>query len=130
MKYSHSYGKLYLQRVRKGVQLMKKQWSMIGAIVLIIFVAWLSVLNVDSVPLNFGFAVVEWPLILIIFVSVLVGALIATLFSTVREYRNKRNHKETSSKKYRSEKANNDVTNDETDLYSVDSTDNDSDLTN
>ncbi|WP_161877931.1 LapA family protein [Alkalibacterium sp. MB6] len=109
---------------------MKKQWSMIGAIVLIIFVAWLSVLNVDSVPLNFGFAVVEWPLILIIFVSVLVGALIATLFSTVREYRNKRNHKETSSKKYRSEKANNDVTNDETDLYSVDSTDNDSDLTN
>jgi len=130
MKYSHSYGKLYLQRVRKGVQLMKKQWSMIGAIVLIIFVAWLSVLNVDSVPLNFGFAVVEWPLILIIFVSVLVGALIATLFSTVREYRNKRNHKETSSKKYRSEKANNGVTNDETDLYSVDSTDNDSDLTN
>lgn len=103
---------------------------MIGAIVLIILIAWLSVLNVDSVPLNFGFATVEWPLILIIFVSVLLGALIATLFSTVREYKNKRNHKDTSSKKFRSEKANTDFDQDGNDLNTVNTRNNDNDVIN
>lgn len=72
---------------------MKRQWSMIGAIVLLLLVAILSVLNVDSVPLSFGFAVVEWPLIIIIFVSFLLGAVSATLLSTVKSYRDKREHK-------------------------------------
>ena len=71
---------------------MKRQWSMIGAIILLLLVAILSVLNVDSVPLNFGFAVVEWPLIIIIFVSILLGAVIATLLSTVKSYKDKREH--------------------------------------
>lgn len=71
---------------------MKRQWSMIGAIILLLLVAILSVLNVDSVPLNFGFAVVEWPLIIIIFVSILLGAVIATLLSTFKSYKDKREH--------------------------------------
>lgn len=72
---------------------MKRQWSMIGAIILFLLVAILSVLNVESVPLNLGFGVVEWPLIIIIFVSVLLGAVIATLLSTFKVYRDKRERK-------------------------------------
>jgi uncharacterized integral membrane protein len=72
---------------------MKKQWSMVGAIILFLGVAILSVLNVDPVPVNFGFAVVEWPLIVIIFVSVLLGALIATLLSTYKAFKDQRKNK-------------------------------------
>jgi len=72
---------------------MKKQWSMVGAIILFLGVAILSVLNVDPVPVNFGFAVVEWPLIVIIFASVLLGALIATLLSTFRAIKDQRKSK-------------------------------------
>jgi putative membrane protein len=72
---------------------MKKQWSMVGAIVLFLGISILSVLNVDPVPVNFGFAVVEWPLIVIIFVSVLLGALIATLLSTYKMFIDQRKHK-------------------------------------
>lgn len=71
---------------------MKRQWSMIGAIVLLLLVAILSVLNVDSVPLSFGFAIVEWPLIIIIFVSFLLGAVLATLLSTIKSYKDKKEH--------------------------------------
>ncbi|WP_423189494.1 LapA family protein [Alkalibacterium sp. f15] len=72
---------------------MKKQWSMVGAIVLFLGISILSVLNVDPVPVNFGFAVVEWPLIVIIFVSVLLGALIATLLSTYKMFTDQRKSK-------------------------------------
>ena len=72
---------------------MKKQWSMVGAILLFLGVAILSVLNVDPVPVNFGFAEVEWPLIVIIFASVLLGALIATLLSTYKAIKDQRKHK-------------------------------------
>lgn len=72
---------------------MKRQWSMIGAIVLFLLVAILSVLNVERVPINFGFAEFEWPLILIIFVSVLLGALIATLLSTFKIYKDQKKEK-------------------------------------
>lgn len=72
---------------------MKKQWSMVGAIILFLGVAILSVLNVDPVPVNFGFAEVEWPLIVIIFASVLLGALIATLLSTYKAIKDQRKSK-------------------------------------
>lgn len=72
---------------------MKKQWSMVGAIILFLGVAILSVLNVDPVPVNFGFAEVEWPLIVIIFASVLLGALIATLLSTYKAFKDQRKSK-------------------------------------
>lgn len=66
---------------------------MIGAIILFLGVAFLSVLNVDPVPVNFGFVEVEWPLIIIIFASVLLGALIATLLSTYKAFKDQRKSK-------------------------------------
>lgn len=67
---------------------------MVSAIVLILLVAVLSVLNVDPVPVNFGFTQVEWPLILVIFGALLIGALIASLFSTVKMYQETKRRKE------------------------------------
>jgi uncharacterized integral membrane protein len=95
MKISRSYGilKKIIRGNRKEISFMKRQWSMVGAIVLFLAIAFLSVLNVDPVPINFGFATVEWPLIIVIFGSVLLGALIATLLSTVKVYRDQRKDK-------------------------------------
>lgn len=65
---------------------MKKQWSIVGAIVLVLLGAILSVLNVEPVPVNFWFATYEWPLIIVILGSLLLGSLIASLLSTVKIY--------------------------------------------
>lgn len=65
---------------------MKKQWSFVGAFILLFIGAVLSVLNVDPVPVNFYFATYEWPLIIVILGSILLGALIASLLSTVKIY--------------------------------------------
>lgn len=72
---------------------MKKQWSMVIVIVLVLVVAVLSVLNVDPVPVNFGFTQVEWPLILVIIGSLLIGALITSLLSTVKIYQERKQRK-------------------------------------
>lgn len=72
---------------------MKKQWSLIIAVVLVLIVAILSVLNVDPVPVNFGFTEVEWPLILVIIGSLLIGAIISSLFSTVKIYQERKERK-------------------------------------
>lgn len=77
---------------------MKKQWSLVVAVLLVLVVAVLSVLNVDPVPVNFGFAEVEWPLILLIIGSLLIGAVIASLFSTVKIYQERKQRKQTQEK--------------------------------
>lgn len=77
---------------------------MVGAILLFLVIAILSVLNVEPVPVNFGFVEVEWPLIIIIFASVLLGALIATLLSTYRAFKDQRKNKhKTSAKQFSSD---------------------------
>lgn len=60
---------------------MKRQWMIILALLLIILIATFAVLNTDPVPVNFAFAVVSWPLVMVILVSLLIGALIAVLIS-------------------------------------------------
>lgn len=67
---------------------------MVVVIVLVLVIAVLSVLNVDPVPINFGFTQAEWPLILVIIGSLFIGALIASLLSMVRFYQDKKQQKE------------------------------------
>lgn len=74
---------------------MKRQWGTILAIILIAVVAFFAVINVDSVPVNFGFGVVAWPLIMIILGSLLVGALATVLISMGTTYKNKKELKNT-----------------------------------
>lgn len=61
---------------------MKRQWTTIMALILVILIAAFAVMNTEAVPVNFAFTVVSWPLIMVILVSLLIGALIAVLIST------------------------------------------------
>ena len=65
-----------------GAIIMKNQWRLVAGIILIIIIVLFAVFNVDSVPVNFGFAVVDGPLIIVILVSLLMGSLITLLVAT------------------------------------------------
>jgi uncharacterized integral membrane protein len=65
-----------------GAIVMKNQWRLVAGIILIIIIVLFAVFNVDSVPVNFGFAVVDGPLIIVILVSLLMGSLITLLVAT------------------------------------------------
>ncbi|MBC9824933.1 LapA family protein [Carnobacterium inhibens] len=72
---------------------MKKQWGIIVALILIVIVAFFAVLNVESVPVSFGFTEVAWPLIMIILGSLFIGALTTVLISVSTTYKNKKDLK-------------------------------------
>lgn len=61
---------------------MKKQWSTVLMIFLVLIVVIFAVLNVEPVNINFGFAVVEVPLVIVIIGTLLIGVLIAVTWST------------------------------------------------
>ncbi|QJC97038.1 putative membrane protein YrvD [Bacillus mojavensis] len=55
---------------------MNKQWTIIFALIFTLLVAVFAVINVRSVEVDYLFGRSEWPLILVILGSVLMGALI------------------------------------------------------
>lgn len=61
---------------------MKKQWSTVLMIFLVFIVVIFAVLNVEPVDINFGFAVFEVPLVIVIIGTLLIGVLIAVTWST------------------------------------------------
>ncbi len=61
---------------------MKNQWRLIVGIVLVLIIIMFSVLNVESVPVNFGFGEVIAPLIIIIVISLLLGSVLTLIVST------------------------------------------------
>ena len=65
-----------------GAIIMKNQWRLVAGIILIIIIVLFAVFNVDSVPVNFGFAVLDGPLIIVILVSLLMGSLITLSVAT------------------------------------------------
>ncbi|WP_125579770.1 lipopolysaccharide assembly protein LapA domain-containing protein [Levilactobacillus cerevisiae] len=73
---------------------MKNQWRIVVTILLVIVVAVFAILNVASVPVSFGFTTVHWPLILILLVSILIGAVLMILFSTINTFQHNRAYKE------------------------------------
>lgn len=60
---------------------MKKQWSLIGILVLVLVIVIFSWLNVQPVTVNFGFSQVTMPLVVILVISLLLGGILAVLFS-------------------------------------------------
>lgn len=56
---------------------MKAQTAFIVGVIAAILIAVFAVMNVESVPVNLLFTQAEWPLILIILFSVLLGAIVA-----------------------------------------------------
>ncbi|WP_125547415.1 lipopolysaccharide assembly protein LapA domain-containing protein [Levilactobacillus lindianensis] len=73
---------------------MKNQWRIVISILLVIIVAVFALLNRGSVPVSFGFATVRWPLILLLLVSILIGAVLMILFSTISSVQKKRAYKD------------------------------------
>ena len=65
-----------------GAIIMKNQWRLVAGIILIIIIVLFAGFNVDSVPVNFGFVVLDGPLIIVILVSLLMGSLITLLVAT------------------------------------------------
>jgi uncharacterized integral membrane protein len=55
---------------------MNRQWAIIFALLFTLLVAIFAVINVDPVRVDYLFGTSEWPLILVILGSVLMGALI------------------------------------------------------
>ncbi|WP_078379562.1 LapA family protein [Sutcliffiella halmapala] len=56
---------------------MKTQWYLLAGVVFTIIVSIFAVLNVAPVEVNFLFGTAEWPLVLVILFSTLMGIVIA-----------------------------------------------------
>ncbi|MGM0844117.1 MAG: LapA family protein [Bacillota bacterium] len=65
---------------------MKIQWSLILGLIFALIVAVFAVINVDPVRVNYLFGEAQWPLILVIISSVLMGGLIVGSVGLFRLY--------------------------------------------
>jgi lipopolysaccharide assembly protein A len=65
---------------------VKVQWALIFGILFALIVAVFAVINVDPVTVNYVFGESEWPLILVILGSVLMGGLIVGLVGVFRVF--------------------------------------------
>ncbi|MEK4668546.1 lipopolysaccharide assembly protein LapA domain-containing protein [Niallia taxi] len=65
---------------------MKIQWNLLFGIVFALIVAVFAVINVDSVTVNYLFGTGEWPLILVILISVLLGGLMIGSAGLIKIY--------------------------------------------
>ena len=63
---------------------MKSQWALLLGLVFAIIVAWFAIVNVEAVPVNWVFGTSDWPLILVILASALLGAAASGLIAMFR----------------------------------------------
>ncbi len=68
----------------KGRDTMNKQWRILFVLILVLIIALLSVANVDPVSVNYLFGMVDLPLIVVIIGSLLIGALLVGIISSLR----------------------------------------------
>lgn len=73
---------------------MKFEWTWIVSILFAIIIAVFSVMNVDSVLVNYVFGVAEWPLVLVILGSALLGAAVSGFIALFRAYSSRHKVKE------------------------------------
>ncbi|WP_209122834.1 lipopolysaccharide assembly LapA domain-containing protein [Alkalihalobacillus sp. BA299] len=65
---------------------MKGQWGLILGIIAALIIAIFAVINVEAVRVNYLFGTAEWPLILVIIGSVLMGGIIVGAVGMVRVF--------------------------------------------
>lgn len=63
---------------------MKFQWLVLLAFLFAVMITIFAVVNVDDVPVNFIFGEAEWPLVLVILVSALLGVLLSGAVALVK----------------------------------------------
>ena len=69
---------------------MKLQWLILVGLVFAVIIAVFAVVNVDEVPVNYVFGEAEWPLILVILASALLGFLLSGVLAIMRQYQMQR----------------------------------------
>ncbi|MBB5180763.1 putative integral membrane protein [Planomicrobium koreense] len=69
---------------------MKFQWLILLGLIFAVIIALFAVVNVDSVPVNYVFGEAQWPLILVILVSALLGVLLSSTIAIIRNFSLKR----------------------------------------
>ncbi len=65
---------------------MKFQWTLLLAFIFALIVAIFAVVNVDAVEVNYMFGTAQWPLILVILGSVLMGGFIVGAVGIVKVF--------------------------------------------
>lgn len=70
------------------------QWTWIVGLVFAIIIAVFSVMNVEAVPVNYIFGTSEWPLVLVILGSALLGAAVSGFIALFRAFKSKHHTKE------------------------------------
>ncbi len=75
-----------MYHLEKGGIPMKFQWSLLLALIFAVIVAIFAVVNVDDVPVNYVFGTAQWPLILVILGSALLGALVSGSVAIFRSF--------------------------------------------
>ena len=60
--------------------MMKFQWNLLFGLLFAIVIALFAIFNVEAVQVNYIFGEAQWPLILIILCSALLGAIISILW--------------------------------------------------
>lgn len=71
---------------------MKNQWRLVSALGIVLVIIVFAILNVDSVRVNFGIVAVQWPLILVIVITLILGVVTAVLMSTINESKERSAH--------------------------------------
>lgn len=72
---------------------MKGQWGLLFAFIFALIVAIFAVINVDPVTVDYLFGTAQWPLVLVILASALLGALIVGGFGIFRVFRFRRENR-------------------------------------
>lgn len=70
----------------KGGMAMKLQWLLLIGLIFAVIIAVFAVVNVEDVPVNYVFGEAEWPLILVILASALLGFLLSSVLAIMRNY--------------------------------------------
>jgi len=76
--------------ILRGESTMKLQWLILIGLVFAVIIAVFAVVNVDEVPVNYVFGEAEWPLILVILASALLGFLLSGVLAIIRNYQMQR----------------------------------------
>lgn len=69
---------------------MKSQWMLVFGLLFALIIAIFAVFNVGKVPVDYVFGEANWPLVLVILGSALLGALASGLFAVFRSVKTRR----------------------------------------
>lgn len=69
---------------------MKKQWTILAAIIFAVIIAIFAVINAHPVRINYLFGTADWPLVLVILGSFLIGVLLIFSVGLMRFYKMQR----------------------------------------